>query len=119
MAKPRTCRICKCTEAAACITPGGPCSWVGARLCSNPSCIIAVGLVPERYLARLSAGCSHRDGVITAGVKLSNFDKPEGRMAKLVALGLAIPNAHGDWYITANGRRVFFLLTQENDHGRE
>lgn len=35
--KPGTCRICGCTDALACATDAGPCSWVDAKhtLCSG------------------------------------------------------------------------------------
>lgn len=51
----------------------------------------------------LRAGARHPDGVIRPSRK-SNFDRPERRMVKLVAAGLAEPSPHGDWYITDAGR---------------
>lgn len=56
-------------------------------------------------VAALQLGARHRDGVINPA-RSSNFDRPEKRMAKLVAMGLAEPNAHGDWYITEAGRKA-------------
>lgn len=57
----------------------------------------------QHEVAALRQGARHEDGVIRPN-KMSNFDKPEKRMAKLVTLGLATANAHGDWYITQAGR---------------
>jgi hypothetical protein len=34
----RRCRVCGCTQSAACQTSRGPCFWVDADLCSAPSC---------------------------------------------------------------------------------
>lgn len=53
----------------------------------------------------LREGVRHPNGVMRPMPK-SNFDRPEKRMAKLVKLGCAIPNPHGDWYITQTGRDV-------------
>lgn len=60
--------------------------------------------------ATLRQGAAHRDGVIRP-VKSSNFDRTDKRMAKLVQMGLAIPNAHGDWYITDAGREALTSQT--------
>lgn len=57
----------------------------------------------DKDIAILKEGAAHRDGVIKPK-KWSNFDRPEKRMAKLVALGCAFGIAHGDWYITPTGR---------------
>lgn len=62
----------------------------------------------EKDKAVLKEGAAHRDGVIKPK-KWSNFDRPEKRMAKLVEIGCAIPNAHGDWYITPTGRLAVTL----------
>lgn len=54
-------------------------------------------------IAVLREGVRHPDGVMNPAPK-SNFDQPAKRMAKLVSLGCATPNVHGDWYITQTGR---------------
>lgn len=56
-------------------------------------------------IAALWEGARHPNGVINPARK-SNFDVVARRMAKLVAAGLAEPNPHGDWYITAAGRKL-------------
>jgi hypothetical protein len=62
--------------------------------------------ITEHDVRILQRGAAHPDGVIALPMKLSNFDKPERRMAKLVEAGLATANIHGDWYITGKGRDV-------------
>lgn len=52
----------------------------------------------------LQAGAQHPRGVINPQV--ARYGATERRMAKLVRLGFANPNAHGDWYITDEGRKA-------------
>lgn len=63
------------------------------------------GKLTDRDIATLKAGARHADGVMSPHHG-ANFGRrnAEARMAKLVAAGLAQPNPHGDWYITAAGR---------------
>ena len=61
-------------------------------------------------IAALREGAAHPDGVMRP-VRKSNFDKPEKRMAKLVAAGLATPSPFNDWYITDKGRAALQPLT--------
>lgn len=62
----------------------------------------AAAKLTERDVLVLRRALEHPDGVInpTSG----RYGNTERRMAKLVKLGVAIPNAHGDWYITETGR---------------
>lgn len=69
----------------------------------------------ESELNILAHGARDARGVISEPMKRSNFDKPEKRMAKLTAMGLVTPNAHGDWYITDAGRSV---VTAEKTRAR-
>lgn len=71
----------------------------------------AVKKLTGRDVIALRDGVRHPDGVMRPS-PASNYDRPEKRMAKLVAAGLATPNAHGDWYITDFGRRVVSILHQ-------
>lgn len=57
-------------------------------------------------IAVLKEGARHPDGVMSLPMKRSNFDKPEKRMWKLVAAGLATPSPFNDWYITEAGRSL-------------
>lgn len=43
----RACRICGCTDTAACQTEAGPCHWVEPRLCSAPACVIHARAISE------------------------------------------------------------------------
>lgn len=50
----------------------------------------------------LQAGARHSLGVINP--QTARYGATDRRMAKLVRLGCATPNPHGDWYITDKGR---------------
>lgn len=57
----------------------------------------------ELDIGTLKLGLRHPDGVI-AYPFADRYKNQERRMAKLVAMGLATPSPHGDWYITDAGR---------------
>ncbi len=57
----------------------------------------------ERH--NLDQGARHPDGLIYP-MRMSNFDKPEKRMAKLMGLGLVeATDKRGYWKITEAGRQ--------------
>lgn len=106
MSKARACSVCGCTELMACETEAGPCHWVAPKLCSNPSCIVAGKLLTENMYALLTRGAASPIEVISDTGAGRGFARTNhnARMATLVRCGLAVPNVHGDHYITPAGR---------------
>lgn len=54
---PRQCRVCHCTDAVACVTAEGECTWIEADLCSACAGIeVGLELVEERLRQRDEEG---------------------------------------------------------------
>lgn len=62
----------------------------------------------EGDIRLLRQGAAHMHGVISP--MAGRFNNGERRIEKLVRIGLATPNPHGDWYITDAGRAAIDTL---------
>lgn len=75
--RPRTCRVCGCTDDRACMTGDGPCFWIGDRddLCSAcapvsdhiVSMTIDWQSVPADNVATCRCGWAHREARVGGG----------------------------------------------------